>query len=223
VADRDRIRRPPLDRTEPIRAWSGMFGGGPLNDVVSRSVELGYRVVDEYIRQGQKAAGRFGSRALGADTLPSDVQDFGVRMMQYTSDVFGLWFEMMNAMMAPLGAPTRPPPARQNGNGHRPVERAPDVAARTRVRVEVVSTRPAEVAVDLRPDAAGRSLVVHGLRAADATLPRLDDVAIAADGDGVALRIRVPPDLPAGTYNGLVIDDETSAPVGTVSLRVAAA
>ena len=29
----DRIRRPSLDRTEPIRAWSSLLGGGPLNDV----------------------------------------------------------------------------------------------------------------------------------------------------------------------------------------------
>ena len=103
----DRIRRPPLDRTEPIRAWSSLFGAGPLNDVVTRSVELGYRVVDEYIRQGQKAAARFGSPSLGTETMASDMQDLGVRMVQYTSDVFGLWFEMMNVMLAG-GSPFRP-------------------------------------------------------------------------------------------------------------------
>ena len=42
----DRIRRPPLDRTEPIRAWSSLFGAGPLNDVVTRSVE-GSRSVEK--------------------------------------------------------------------------------------------------------------------------------------------------------------------------------
>jgi hypothetical protein len=97
------------------------------------------------------------------------------------------------------------------------------VAARARVRVEIASTRPAEVAVDLRPEAAGRRLVVQALRAVDPGLPRLADVVIAADDGGVTLRIRVPPDVPAGTYNGLVIDEDTSAPVGTVSVRVAAA
>src|SRR5205814_1549673 len=111
VSASDRIRRPPLDRTEPIRAWSSLFGAGPLNDVVTRSVELGYRVVDEYIRQGQKAAARFGSPSLGTETMASDMQDLGVRMVQYTSDVFGLWFEMMNVMLAG-GSPFRP------GNGH---------------------------------------------------------------------------------------------------------
>ncbi|HJQ84092.1 MAG TPA: hypothetical protein VKA21_08455 [Candidatus Binatia bacterium] len=219
----DRIRRPPLDRTEPIRAWSALFGAGPLNDVVTRSVELGYRVVDEYIRQGQKAAARVGSRSFGAETMTSDVQDLSVRMVQYTSDVIGLWFEMMNVFMA--GGLARP-----NGNGatERPeAPSAPPAAAPApegvRVRVEIVSARPADVAVDLRPEAAGRPLAVHGLRAVDPTKPRLDGVEIAADADGVTVRVRVPDDAPPAVYNGLVVDEETSRPAGTVSVRIAPA
>src|SRR5438477_448898 len=112
VSASDRIRRPPLDRTEPIRAWSSLFGAGPLNDVVTRSVDLG-------------------------------------------------------------------------------------------------------------PDAAGRRLVVHGLRAVDPAKPRLADVSIVADGDQVTVRVRVPPDVPAAVYNGLIVDEETSRPAGTVSVRIA--
>jgi len=224
VSASDRIRRPPLDRTEPIRAWSSLFGAGPLNDVVTRSVELGYRVVDEYIRQGQKAAARFGSPSLGTETMASDMQDLGVRMVQYTSDVFGLWFEMMNVMLAG-GSPFRPgngiaappPPAEPPP----PTRAAPADGGGARVRVEVASTRPAEVSVDLRPDAAGRRLVVHGLRAVDPAKPRLADVSIVADGDQVTVRVRVPPDVPAAVYNGLIVDEETSRPAGTVSVRIA--
>src|SRR5438552_3371838 len=93
VSASDRIRRPPLDRTEPIRAWSSLFGAGPLNDVVTRSVD------------------------------------------------------------------------------------------------------PAK--------------------------PRLADVSIVADGDQVTVRVRVPPDVPAAVYNGLIVDEETSRPAGTVSVRIA--
>src|SRR5207247_11283854 len=98
VSASDRIRRPPLDRTEPIRAWSSLFGAGPLNDVVTRSLELGYRVADEYIRQCQKAAPRFGSPSLGTDTIANHIQDLRVRMVQYTSDPFVLRFELMLIM-----------------------------------------------------------------------------------------------------------------------------
>jgi hypothetical protein len=219
----DRIRRPPIDRTEPIRAWSALFGSGPLNDAVTRSVELGYRVVDEYIRQGQKAAERFSARSFAPETMAGDMQDLSVRMMQYTSDVLGLWLEMMDFWVS--GGLLR---RQGNGDGARhpspdATPRAPEAPPPTagRVRIELVSSRPAEVSVDLRPDATGRRLVVHALRALDPDGPRIADVSLVAAADGVTVRVRVPADVVPGVYNGLVVDEETSRPAGTVSLRVA--
>src|SRR5689334_10143591 len=95
----DRIKRPPLDRLQAIRNWSTLFTGAvaagddagadsgtaerstsaPLNDVIARSVDLGYRVVDEYVRQGQKAAQRLNQRSYGAQTMAGDVQDLAMR------------------------------------------------------------------------------------------------------------------------------------------------
>ena len=96
-----RIKRPTLERTQPIRQWSTLFeaagssaspsdpaqgaeprreGGSALGDVVSRSVDLGYRVVDEYLRRGQAAAKRVGERSYdvqgirtGSATFPRSV------------------------------------------------------------------------------------------------------------------------------------------------------
>ncbi|APR81142.1 Hypothetical protein A7982_06489 [Minicystis rosea] len=72
---RERIKRPEPERTQPIRNWAGAFGtpgaaetpppgvpfrGPPFQgspqDPVSRGVEAGYRVIDEYLRQGQAVA-----------------------------------------------------------------------------------------------------------------------------------------------------------------------
>ncbi|MEO6601419.1 MAG: hypothetical protein ABIQ16_16200, partial [Polyangiaceae bacterium] len=84
----ERIKRPPLPRSEPIRSWSTLFGapgeatGATANtppfgipgmphipgipglnggaglgpEAVRRGVEMGYRVVDEYMKQGASAA-----------------------------------------------------------------------------------------------------------------------------------------------------------------------
>ena len=82
----NRHKRPELERSEPIRNWSGMFGvrppnghepqsveepreassdpsrraqpSGPAvpNDPVSRGVDLGYRVIEQYLQQGQAFA-----------------------------------------------------------------------------------------------------------------------------------------------------------------------
>ena len=225
----DRIRRPPLDRTEPIRAWSALFGSGPggsLNDVVSRSVELGYRVIDEYIRQGQRVAERFNDRSYGPETVTGDIQELGARMAQYASDFFGLWLDFVQVVMS--GGTLRETSAAEDGARARPAapgngaaRRTPEAPAPTRVRIEVVSLRPAEVSLDLRPEAAGRPLVAQGLRAVDPAKPKLDDVALeAGPGGELLVRIRVPGDAPPGTYNGVVVDAETSRPLGTLSVRV---
>jgi hypothetical protein len=65
--------------------------------------------------------------------------------------------------------------------------------------------------------------VAQALRAVDPDKPKLSDVAVAGGkGDEpVVVRIRVPAGQPAGVYNGLLIDEETNRPAGTLSVRIA--
>jgi hypothetical protein len=245
---KERIRRPEPSRTQPLRNLSTLLGASPrrapdgngdaetsrdratgsLGEAVSRSVELGYRVVDEYIQQGQRAAQRMNDRSLGPETITRDVQDLTARMAQYASDFLGVWYEVLElattgsgvrragkteehaAPAAPVSPPIPPRPRRD----------AP--AERTRVRIEVTSARPAEVSLDLIPDASRRTLVVHALRAVDPDKPRLAEVRLepGAPDEPLTLRIRIPADQPPGVYNGLIIDEQTSRPAGTVSVRL---
>jgi len=96
------------------------------------------------------------------------------------------------------------------------------VAGAARVTVALASTQPAEVTLDLRPGAAAQPLIVQSLRATEPDKPRLTDVTLRpADEDEVlTLRVRVPDGQPPGVYNGLIIDERTSRPVGTLSVRV---
>jgi hypothetical protein len=228
----DRVRRPRPERTEPIRNWSTMFGGAPtgdaapatgMADAVQRSVDLAYRVVDEYVRQGQRAAERFTGR--GGAALPStgDMQDAAAQMTRFASDGMRIWLEMMGVAMAGAGpslapvlgaAPATSPPVAAAGP-------APE-AATTRVRLALSTRRPVEVAVDLRPEASRAELVAHALRAADADIPPLAGAAFELDPNGgpVTLRLTVPDDQPEGIYNGLVIDAASNRPVGTLSVRI---
>jgi hypothetical protein len=152
-------------------------------------------------------------------------------MAQYASDFLGVWFEMLELATAGSAArrteksngdaasvsPPTPAPAPPRA------PREPS-AERTRVRIEVVSAKPAEVSLDLVPDAGRASLVVHALRAVDPEKPRLADVVLerGAGGEPLTLRIRVPADQPPGVYNGLIIDEQTNRPAGTVSVRLGA-
>jgi len=123
----DRIKRPPLERSEPIRNWSTLLGGAAaggegaqLNDVIGRSVDLGYRVIDAYVRQGQRAAERLGGGVAETASVTGDLQELSVRMAQYASELVGLWFQAMDAALMrpglrsgdgapPASSPTRDP------------------------------------------------------------------------------------------------------------------
>jgi hypothetical protein len=234
---RERIRRPELERTEPIRRWPILFSGAPqtegnsgsaarrsLNDAVSRSVDLGYRVIDEYIRQGQRAAQRFNDRSYGTQTMTNDVQELAMRVGEYASEFATVWFELIQA--AVTGAAGRQPTPGGTAVARESRAMAPERAAaeadHQRVRIAITSPRSAEVSLDLRPDATARPLLVHALRAVDPEKPRVSDVTFepALNGDPPTLRLRVPADQPPGVYNAVIVDGETSRPVGTISLRI---
>jgi hypothetical protein len=248
VAPSDRFKRPILDRDSPIRSWSTLFATAPrgvagstpdgaamaerddsLNGVVARSVDLGYRVVDEYIRQGQKAAQRINERTYGAETMASDAQDLAMRMLQYASDFAAVWLEFVQ--LASTGSAARPA-ASASGDGSQippqpsarpPQETAPSESSEiARVRIEMLSTHPTEVSFEIRPLAVRRPLLVHALRAVDPEKPRLTEVVFhpGSDDAPARLRIHVPADQPPGTYSGLIVEEETSRPAGSVSVRV---
>src|SRR5262245_28871555 len=264
---RERLHRPEPEREGPIRGgWLGLFGsplgaadpasdataspehaarGAPsLNDALVRAVDLGYRVVDDYIRQGQNAARLVRQRSYGPEAIRHDLQELGVRAFQYASDLAGLWFEAVGmAASGEAAGPMAPRAPAGTGRGlefrenatrpHAPVEPPQEhgdvanTAAATpprsaRVSVILDSARSAEVSVDLRPVLPRAALLVHDLRAVDPTRPPLREVSVenADAGEPLVVRVRVPSDQAPGTYRGVVVDARTSLPVGTVAVCV---
>ena len=227
MSSNDRITRPPLPRREPQRSWSDAATG----DIVSRAVDLGYRVVDEYIRQGQRAAEQLGTRAPIADAMGQDVQELAVRMAQYTSDAFTLWLQLFNATLGANAVPGTNAAAGANGQrpappavprGWESVATAPERGA-LRVRLDVTGPGGVEATLDLAPEAHGRTLSVQALRAADPAKPRLSDVRIVAAGgeEPATLVVHIPDDQPPDLYSGIVVDAETGRLAGTITIRVA--
>jgi hypothetical protein len=99
---------------------------------------------------------------------------------------------------------------------------AADLGERPRVAVEVESGRPARVTVDLRPHARGARLYLDRLHARGANTPPLLGTVIDTSSDDhlVVIRLRIDPDQPTGVYNGVIIDEATSAPAGTISVAI---
>ena len=91
MSTNERIKRPSLDRTAPVRNWSTLLNAAPsgdaasageagtnsrgtsgLGDAIARSVALGYQVVEEYVRQGEHAARRMSEGAYRTESVTAD-------------------------------------------------------------------------------------------------------------------------------------------------------
>jgi hypothetical protein len=227
----DRPQRPRPERTAPNRnpgEMLGVLGGAadaPGGDPISRSVGIGYKIVEQYLEHGRTlAAGATPASAERGDT-GNPMADLASRMMRHTADLFEVWFQMMDASAA-----ARPRPAPETPSSADHASPAPAAAAGSApapsagVAIQVESSRPATVAVDLRSPAPGAVLVAHALRSDDESLPRITGVTVgtSANGAPVVIRVPVPDDQPDGIYNGMIIDQATSLPVGTVSVRLEA-
>jgi hypothetical protein len=190
-----------------------------LGTVIQRSVELAYRVVDDYLQQGQRAAERIAGRSYGPDAWVTDAQDVSARFARYASDAMGLWLDALDGVRD--GRTPAPAPAPSGAATNGAVPPSPPTSGSWLV-IEVQATQSAAVTLDLRAGVAAGTVVVHALRDVEVEKPPLRDVVVEpAVGDGpVRVCVRVPAGQPAGTYHGLIVDDETNRPVGSVSVRL---
>lgn len=241
---RQRLHREDPQRTEPLRQWSTLYRhpdswgerdaagaadaapreerGDAWNDVVAEGVAVGYRVVEEQIRQGQRVAEQLGDASYGPAAMTGDVREATERMVRYSADLVALWLDFVNATFG-NGDLLRALSAGWPPGGAAPAPGATPAAAPHGVPVEVASRRPLRVDLDLGPAASGRPLAAHPLRALEADKPPLAEVAFERDHDGgpLVLRIRVPDAQPHGLYAGVVVDQRTGEPLGTVTARLA--
>jgi hypothetical protein len=241
-----RAVRPKLQRTEPVRSWSGLFGGSARanEDAASKrkaappasaaeTVDLGYRVVEDYLREGQRAAQAFSSGWPGgagstADQ-PEEMQQMAQRVLQYGWDFAGMWMEMAARMAGNPGAwpsvpgmPVAGASAKESADAPRASTSPRGASVETaRVSVSIQSRRPATATVELRPGSSS-GLVIHPLRAEGKERGVIRDVDITEDErDGsVKVTVKVPVKASVGVYNGMIVDRDTNLPRGTLSVRI---
>jgi len=236
--DRPRLRREDPARTEPIRNWSTLYRrddswespspagagrGGSYGDVVTEGVELGYQVIEEQIRHGQRVAKQINKRVYNAGAMGNDVREVAERILRYSADLSALWFEFLVSMVGSTDVTDLLRTLFRQPTGKPEATAAPDSTGTAAVSIEIVSSRPVRVTLDLRPEARGRSLCAQDLRAPESGKPPLTQVTFehAPGGGASTVRIRVPDTQPPGTYSGAVIDRDTGDPRGTLSVRLA--
>jgi hypothetical protein len=238
--DTNRRKRPPVERTEPDRSWmngsSGPAAGGRSSDAREagyQAINNAYRLIDEYVRQGQRMAenlwlplgGGPAARAASAFNAPE-------RLMRAMGDMSMAWVEMMeqftkNAQSKPeqgpvgsagpfastrvdqpAGAPSAAPSPSSAKIANQPLKLTLD--ARGRV----------EISVQLGDAAALDRIEPTELRSFGSDAEPIRGVELAGVPEDPVLRVCVPEGQPPGTYNGLFLERGSQRPCGTVTLVV---
>lgn len=237
-----RLRRPEPARTGPIR--SGATGKKPsasaeeaapadasadtstdseVHRIVADAVKLGYDVIGQNLQQGRAAADRFSAGAYGLHHAKDDVGDLSKRLAQLARDLGTVGFDLLAAVardptfrdaLAPKPIPNYPP------SGDEAPTNSP-----TKVGCQVKGNDRASASPFYLSQPEGPSvLTVAGLHSPDPSLPPITKIAFMASDDGTCIiaRITVPADQPDGVYSGVVCDDKTHAPLGTLTVQVKA-
>jgi hypothetical protein len=201
-------------------------------------IETAYRVIDEHLQEGRRAAqaqsGRDGGARAGAFATanPSGVgmatdsiQEMVAQGIRFYSSLAPLWGSLVNsiansavvrdtaaAASAMSAAPLAPAPLRRDATA---MGLAP-------VIIEITSTRMTRVAVDLAAPVGAANLAIGGLHALEAGKPPLKEIALTTEPGShrAVVRIRVPEIQPAGVYTGVIVDRESGEPRGTITLRI---
>jgi hypothetical protein len=239
MSNRKRLHRAAPARTAPLRNFSKLYSlsdspnstnsakpahsdtprkvrsAGPL----AEGVELAYSVIDKYIAEGRRTAEGISNQAYPTRAANDNLQDILERTLRFQSEMLPLWVETLATLVkvAPLqnGAATAPEAwPRPSG--------APKSETMA-VSIEVVSLRPVQVSVELRPSSESQPLVALGLNAVDPKKPVLTDISLVPDEvpGRVKLRLRIPENQPPGTYSGVIVNRDNGETQGTLSIRIA--
>jgi hypothetical protein len=242
-----RVKRPEPERTQPNRAWSGVFGSSPAGsggsgpsagwagaaraatagmpggEAVRRGVDLGYRVIDEYLKQGQAFA-RSASSSMPGGVAPPDLSQMTERMFKYAADFASVWLQAVGMIVA-NGPPAGTPPgtAAATPAPGRPAAPtpAPQPLVPLRVGIEIVARRRTRARLEMERVPPGVTLAVPAL-AVQAGGAQLDGVAVAVGDDGPVVQLKVGPKQVAGVYSGPVVDQASNLPVGKLTVWIEA-
>jgi hypothetical protein len=240
MGDRKRLHREDPARIAPVRNFSKLYsrsssvnrtnaakpaqpdapvrptGGGPL----AEGVELAYNVIEKYIAEGRRTAEELNNQPYETRGGSNDnLQVLVERMLRFQTEMLPLWIETLATLV-------KVDPAR-NGSAQASAawlhsNGAPN-AEPMAVTIELVSLRPVQVSVDLRPNCEPHSLVALGLSAVDSGKPILKDISFAPDevAGRIKLRLQIPESQPSGTYSGVIVNRDSGETRGTLTIRIA--
>ena len=224
--DHERLRRPDLERSEPRRNSSTYFRDptaganhdvdGTPEDVVAYGVKLGYRVIEEQIREGQRLAQRLRPvTATGSDDLGPLVG----RVLHLYKDLGALCFDAVEAL-------ARTPATRLGlaRAGEAKQEKPHESATSTGSVYGIEVCSPFRTQVTLKLAEGSRNVMphVHALHASDPNIRPLTGVSFKISPEFLVptLLVEIADAQCPATYTGVVVDALTNEPCGTLCIRL---
>jgi hypothetical protein len=199
-------------------------------------VQTAYTVIDEYMARGREAASRFQNRPDGRAPMSDDRQNFGgwstawgpmsPFLVPWTNAI-RMWTDALTMFVPGAGGPQQTwnpaagaytPPGTAGG-----AAAVAGAAPAPRVSVRVSSQSPAEVTLNVAPNADRMKLVAGPLQKIDApsdALP-LTGVSITCEPGHVRVSVTVITDQPPGRYSGLVMNTTGNEVVGSLTVEIA--
>jgi hypothetical protein len=195
--------------------------GKTVEQIVAEAVRRGYDVVGQNILQGRQAAERMRARNYGPAEIPGELRRFADRLFQLAMEIGTTWFQLIGAIL-------RDPQLREafEGAGQaaapRPAEQVQPVSPP--IVYTVRCSRTVEHSLKLHPLSRPAQPTVAGLHSIGPGRHSIAPgrVTFHRNPDGsLRVNINVPDEVPAGVYNGAVIDRDTHEAIGTLRLQIA--
>ncbi len=239
MSDRKRLHRADPARIAPVRNFSKLYSrpdsvngtnpskpaqadaprkvrsAGPL----AEGVELAYSVIDKYITEGRQTAEALSNQPYTTRGPNDNLQDIVERMLRFQSEILPLWIETLATLVKVDPSRNGSAAAPEGWPGSNGSPKSETIA----VSIEVISLRPVQVSVELRPNSEAQSLVALGLNAVDPGKPVLTDISLGPDEipGRIKLRLRIPENQPPGIYSGVIVNRDSGETRGTLSIRIA--
>jgi hypothetical protein len=196
---------------------------GSFDDVVTQGVKLGYKVIEQYITQGQRVAEQI-SRPFQKGAPEAGTADVVQGMVRLYKDMADVWGNALDLMVRNPVFWSWLESFAQNSGGMHTQNGGPGTLNGTGAAfsVEIASARPTEVMLDVEPSPQPYKPFVHALHAPDPRVPPLTSIAFqkSPKSNVPVLLLKIPTKQPSGLYAGVVVDRDTNQPRGTLTVRV---
>jgi hypothetical protein len=225
------LKRAPPERSGPIRTPLGTrprpepgaqanpasSAGAAVIGALENGVRTAYSVIDEYIRRGQEAAGNIFNNPSRRGTMSDERGNFGGGFNPWNPLAFATEQWIMAMRMWSQAWSAYIPGAFQQG-GFSPFSFGG--MQTPAVKVEVASSGPVEVALNLYAASSSAELMSEPLRAEGFTAQPIDAASVGREPGAVRVNVRVTAGQPAGRYRGLIRNETDKSVAGELTVVV---